>query len=449
MSNTATLVARKIPSRKSISVSEALESRYQIKDEESFFRNLVNPSLSKNLPYYGWSRYREAYSGELVKELIRRSNLDPTKHFVYDPMSGSGSTLLGSLELGFDAVGNDINPYAVDMANAKLHSYSKSDIQIVQEFANSSTIPSLKGKPIFKKTMEYCKKYFPEGFADNLQLIIDQIARVPNDNARNLLTAIWLTILEDCSNRKKDGNGLATRETKVKDVWMHFCKAVSNVLSDLQNNPLPKGGFALSLLDTVYNASDILASFSNKRHKQLGAIIFSPPYANSFDYFESYKLELLCGYFSPAELNEKRKQAIRSYRQPGRRLQTSNLSVAQLCDEIESRIPLKEARTGVIDGRNRLVPNLIIGYFEDMERSIIEFANSMPKGSYCYIVVDQSAYLGVIVPSDLLLAELGEKHGLEVESIIRCRSAKTSGQQLREFPYLRDALRESIVVLKK
>lgn len=29
--------------------------------------------------------------------------------------------------------------------------------------------------------------------------------------------------------------------------------------------------------------------------KKLGAIIFSPPYANSFDYFESYKMELLFG----------------------------------------------------------------------------------------------------------------------------------------------------------
>jgi DNA modification methylase len=98
----------KLPNNQNTALIKRLESKYEVLDEESFFKNLVNPSLSKNKPYYGWARYREAYSGELVKELIKRSKLDPKRHFIYDPMSGSGSTQLGALELGFDSIGNDI-----------------------------------------------------------------------------------------------------------------------------------------------------------------------------------------------------------------------------------------------------------------------------------------------------------------------------------------------------
>lgn len=435
---------------KSFQLISDLESKYNIVDEEGFFKNLVNPSLNKSKPYYGWARYREAYSGELVKELIRRSSLDSKKHFIYDPMSGSGSTLLGAMELHFDSVGNDVNPYAVDISNAKLFQYKVASLKIVEKFIETNHIPDIKGKPYFKKSVSHCHHYFNESHAKSLQKIIDQIALIQNGDARKLLTAIWLIGLEDCSNRKKDGNGLATRTTKVINVWNHFQIAVINVLNDLRSHPLPVGPISVTVKDSAFYASKIVENFTNKIGKKLGAIIFSPPYANSFDYFESYKLELLCGYYTPAELIEARKTAIRSFRKGyGYNLVSTNKNIKILCEEILSRIPAKEQKNGVVDNRSRLVPNLLVGYFEDMNKTLAEFSKSMPRGSYCYIVVDQSAYLGVIVPSDLLLAELATENGLKVEKLIKCRSAKTSAQQLKEYPYLRTMLRESIVVLRK
>lgn len=426
-----------------------LENKYKILDEENFFKNLVNPSLNKLKPYYGWARYREAYSGELVKELIKRSGIKTDKHFVYDPMSGSGSTLLASTELDFDSIGNDVNPYAVDISNAKLYRYTDKSLQIVETFIHDD-LPTLKGKTFFTKTMKNCCHYFNDSNSLFLQKIIDQISFVDDKPARLLLNAIWLTILEDCSNRKKDGNGLATRETKVKDVWQHFRKITNNILNDLRSFPLPRTSKSITIEDTAFNAKKIVTSFSKTTGKKLGAIIFSPPYANSFDYFESYKLELLCGYYTQEELVKTRNTAIRSFRKGyGYNLKTDNKYIETICEEIRKRIPQKEKRAGVVDNRSRLVPNLLIGYFEDMHKTLREFSISMPKGSRCYIVIDQSAYLGVIVPSDLLLAQLGESSGLEVESIIRCRTAKTSAQQLKEFPYLKTNLRESIVVLRK
>lgn len=444
------MIDSSVPNKRNADLIRKLEKKYSFIDEESFFRNLVNPSQSKKQPYYGWARYREAYSGELVKELIKRSNLDPDKHFIYDPMSGSGSTQLGALELGFDSVGNDINPYAVDITNAKLYRYTDEDLEVANKFVSGTEVPRLRGKAFFKRTMHNCDTYFSKENAKALQEIVDEIAKIKNVAARNLLNATWLTVLEDCSNRKKDGNGLATRPTKIRNVWAHFCKAAINVLKDLRSNPLPNKNFTVAIQDTSFNGAKIVNDFSKQVKKKLGAIIFSPPYANSFDYFESYKLELLCGYYSQNELIEARKLAIRSYRKGyGYNLEPKDESIRILCDEITERIPLKEKKTGVIDNRSRLVPNLLVGYFEDMEKSIVQFSQAMPKGSYCYIVVDQSAYLGIIVPTDLILAELASKNGLAIDKIIRCRTAKTSAQQIIMYPYLKKLLRESIVVIRK
>jgi site-specific DNA-methyltransferase (adenine-specific) len=53
------------------------------------------------------------------------------------------------------------------------------------------------------------------------------------------------------------------------------------------------------------------------------------------------------------------------------------------------------------------------------------------------------------IPTDLILSMIGEDAGFKINSIIKCRRAATSGQQLKEFPYLKDLLRESIVTLER
>jgi hypothetical protein len=72
----------------------------------------------------------------------------------------------------------------------------------------------------------------------------------------------------------------------------------------------------------------------------------------------------------------------------------------------------------------------------------------MPKESSCHIVVDQSSYLGVIIPTDVLLARIASERDFKIKQIIKCRKANTSGQQLNEYPYLEN-LRESIVSFEK
>jgi len=268
--------------------------------------------------------------------------------------------------------------------------------------------------------------------------------------ARQLLFAAWLTILEDCSDRRKEGNGLATRSSKVQDVWSHFTSRVRVFLDDICGNPLPRDLITFAKKVSAFEARSLVEEFRKQTGKELGVVIFSPPYANSFDYFESYKLELLAGYYDSASLVEARKGAIRNYRKGyGYQLSPNDELVRLVCEEVSARMPKKEARTGRVDNRSRLVPNLLIGYFEDMERVLRGLGTCMPASSSCHIVVDQSAYLGVIIPTDLVLANAAVRHGFEVAQLIYCGKANTSSQQLREYPYLRAMLRKSILSLRK
>lgn len=430
-----------------------LEKRYRLVDLTSEFRTLVNFSLGMNQPYHRWARYREGYSATLVQNLIKQDQLTKELHFILDPMCGSGTTLVACSEIGFDSLGLDVNAFSIDLTRAKITPYSKATIAQIRALLAS---PFLKGNVNgqYKKidmNNDFAKYFDKKSYGELLE-IKKWINKMPRSRAKDLLFTAWLCIIEDCSQRKKDGNGLATVIRQPKNVREEFKQKVSMLLEDITTSPISRQITSEAYAESALNMELAVEKFQAKSKKELGAIIFSPPYANSFDYFESYKMELMFGDYVKdlTDLERKRKDAVRNYRLRGSNDVRNDFELVNMvCDSIWEAIPIKEAETGKRDGRTRLMPNMIKAYFTDMDKIIGAMAAVLSAGKKGYIVVDQSSYVGVVVPTDLIFGQLAEDHGFVVEEVIKCRKANTSGQQLKRFPYLKEMLRESIVVLRK
>lgn len=341
----------------------------------------------------------------------------------------------------------DVNPYCKVIADAKLLAPADEDVTAVKCFL--SDLPQVYSE--YGGPQPPLADYFPPENLINLMVLKDRILSVENQNAKQMLISCWYFILEQCSNRKKDGNGLATRPAPVHDVISFFKETMDEILTDYLRHPLPSNTLSRVFTGSACNFSAFSDSFSKETQKRLGAIIFSPPYANAFDYYESYKMELLFGQlYLPDDYQLHKKEQIRNYRiSYGRELHCKYPLVELLCEEINSSIPKKESKTGKRDARTRLMPNMLRGYFTDMGVVLEQLYESLDYGGHCYIVVDQSAYVGVIVPTDVLLAEIAERKGFTVNNIIICRAAATSGQQRKVYPYLGSTLRESIICLQK
>ena len=65
------------------------------------------------------------------------------------------------------------------------------------------------------------------------------------------------------------------------------------------------------------------------------------------------------------------------------------------------------------------------------------------------IVVGNSAYSDVIIPTDILIARIAEEVGFKIKNIFVTRHLTTSSQQKQNLEYLKKYLRESIVLLEK
>jgi hypothetical protein len=424
----------------------SLEEKYTIEDAQSKYNNLVNFSENAETPYHKWLRYREGFAGRLIEEIISMSGAKK-KEMILDPFSGSGTTPVVAVLNGYNGLGVDVNPMSAFITSAKTETYTLIDVDLAYDLIKR--VPDNEND---HNTDQYSdvKKYFNENLYNGLVNIKMFIDTIESDKVRQLFLAAYVCIIEDCSNRRRDGNGLKIVKTKVKNAREEFCLKLNGILSDIQLIKPVKGVNGYGIADTAYNLYQIFCNMNQSGEIKAGAIIFSPPYPNSFDYFESYKLELVMGGFvkNINDIGRLRKKAVRSFISVAPQDRCDEI-VDGIAKEIENAIPIKEKENGKKDTRTRKVPNMLKGYFYDMQEIIRQCAMCLEVGRKTYIVVDQSAYLGKIVPTDLLLAYLAESVGFRVGRIISCRNAKTSAQQFKKYPYLKDAMRESIVELVK
>ena len=98
---------------------------------------------------------------------------------------------------------------------------------------------------------------------------------------------------------------------------------------------------------------------------------------------------------------------------------------------------------------NNRIPSVVRGYFDDTHTLLNKLYQQTTKDGYVGIVVGNSAYSGVIIPSDILIADIAKEIGFKVKNIFVTRHLTSSSQQKKELEILKNYLRESIVLLQK
>ncbi|MDR2684102.1 MAG: hypothetical protein LBB53_01815, partial [Prevotellaceae bacterium] len=310
----------------------------------------------------------------------------------------------------------------------------------------------------YKHSFDLADKMFNNEILHAVLQLKAHIKNIENQKIQNLFFVAWLSIIEDVSNIKKEGNGIKYKNRKrtpsgylniAKEEWenKHFpdnkfdfvknkiLQKLNLYLSDIQNN--------YGLIEKkpqIYN--DDCLSFDNLFSDEIQFTFFSPPYCNCFDYFEIHKVELWLGDFVTNKENFKK------LRETGFRSNTNSLNgkpIYYYNENIERLISM-------FDKKNlwsKRIPAVVRGYFDDTYTLLKKLYLQTQKGGYVGIVIGNSAYSGVIIPSDILTAQIAKEIGFNIENIFITRHLTTSSQQKKDLEPLKDYLRESIVLLKK
>lgn len=410
--------------------------------QNATYTSLLNFSDDLDKPFQRWYRYKEGFSIDLVKHLIREYSRHPGG-LILDPFAGSGSTLLAARQLGYDCAGFEVNPFSCFLAQCKLAHYPEAALDEFRT-AYETVLEKAKAepKPVPLPKLSISSKVFPPEIESYFLSVRGWIDALPlqHEAVRDLLLLGWLACLEPVSNYRKAGNGLKRRkyvhprQLTVRDVSIQLLEEYQNICIDLLKNPGGQPG-------RLYQESCLELSRFLPAKSVTGAI-FSPPYANCFDYTEIYKLELWFGGFVQdyADLKRLRRQSLHSHLNGdlGAAAEEKSALLSSLLAELEQKKLW-----------DKKIPKMLALYYDDMFRVLDQLYAALEPQGFCCIVVGNSAYGGVVFPADLILADYARQIGFRVDKIEVDRYLITSSQQYASTKEAGNFLRESVVCLIK
>jgi hypothetical protein len=413
---------------------------------------LVNFHDNAVMPVHRWYYFKEGYSHQLVRKLLAEFDIK-LGSYVMDPFAGSGTTLLTAQWEGMHPIGIDVNPFFSFVQKTKLDwfKYDLLDVKKKIDFLAgiNCDVPVSLEPPQLSSFARKERAVFSKRTLDQLLCFKEQINTIQEGLTKNFLRLGLASILESVSLVKKDGKGLKfVQGKKPPSVKSAFLKKLREMLSDLMY--IRHASFGRS---SDYGKIEGEAlNFDNRSADEfrthlpepsIDFVMFSPPYLNTFDYTEVYKLELWFLDFVKdyEDFKKLRSNTLRSHNSWN--WHPTNLWPNEVLKSIVGRVREQRLWTDII-------PVMIQGYFDDMLLIVGNLQKAMRQGAYCLIVVGNSSYGSVPIATDLLLAKLSEDVGLKPVEIRIARKLATSSQQLKTFkdPKLTKYLRESVIVLE-
>ncbi|GIV09654.1 MAG: DNA modification methyltransferase [Fimbriimonadales bacterium] len=417
---------------------EVLEQLYTpLMCERPELADSVSYSANKGVPLLRLYRYKEAFSYTFVRDIVcAHQNSGDT--VVLDPFCGMGTTLLASTLLGAPSWGVDRLPIGVFVANTLLKMLEIPPGAIRETYHQLlAWVPQMSDAPIADDVAIMKVAFDPETLT-RLRQWKSAVLQLPSP-LREVMMLLLLSVLEPCSYTSKDGQFLRLNRNKQPlfpdtALWERVCLAERD-LEIVQMLEWRLQAPATALLGDARNLPH--APIPEKPN----LIITSPPYANRYDYTRSYSLEL-CFFFvnNFEELRQLRREVLRSHIEV--KLAPHESPPHPAVQELVSLLTTRRSQLN-----NPRIPDMITAYFIDMDRAIQEMTRVCAENATVYMVVDNVRFEGELLPVDLILCDLAQRHGFEIEAIWVARYKGNSSQQMGR--YGRVPVRESVMVWRK
>lgn len=403
-------------------------------------------------PGLRWLHYKEAFSPALVREIL--DVWGEVEGPLLDPFAGSGTSLLVGVERNIASIGIELLPYpqwaAQTMLNARCADPDRLRDLCRRAVRNTSRRRSA-GQPDIPAPA--ARWALPVEVADTIVALRSRLPARGSSVEADLAHLALLSMVETVSTSVKDGTSLRHRvrnregqpsrpgrkgeHVSQSTVFKQF-RAASELIAD----DLPK---------LPSNATSAVVHHGDARDLPLpdasvGCAVFSPPYPNRYDYAAVYQLELAVGEFVSdlADLKAVRRSLLRSHLEAPAPLEP--IFDEPVVVEVLQAVGNSTSCTPTVAGRTM---RMLVGYFDDMRTVLSELERALRPGTPAACVVSTQTYFGVAVPTDLMLAALARRVGLQVDGLWVLRHKRVAVQQRSRGDVSSSGGREVVLLLRK
>lgn len=432
-------------------------STLQAKLENSAATNGTMKRQSTRYGVHGLHEYKGKFNPQIVRGILNAYQVKLNEK-ILDPFCGSGTTLVESVMAGHQAIGWDMNPFAVYLTNAKLAALN-SDPKKLRKQARQILVAFDKGySPNYLSPpdrMEYLQRWFPE---ENLEAI-ESFRGIIMRNAGEL-APFFLIILSDLlrdyslqepsdlriRRRKSPMPKIALREK----VEIDFNKKIEMLQAGFNaHGPLIASAKAIILDSRNWQG----AADSGIKESSYDFALSSPPYAAALPYIDTQRLSLIwLELLDPTDVRHTEEALIGS-----REIRKSDID-SMVCSLSENNAGLPDdtieycrlllLHVSESDGfRRKAVPALLFRYFADMLKSFVTVRKAIRRGGvYALVVGTNRTTLGgkkFYIDTPRFLSQVAERAGWSLLELLPLETYKRYG--LHAANAVQD---ETLIVLK-
>ncbi|MEH2941293.1 DNA methyltransferase [Lachnospiraceae bacterium KK002] len=314
---------------------------------------------------------------------------------VFDPFSGSGTTLLEANLRGFHACGTEIDDIAKLIIKVKTTPLNKEQMKLLDEEFQRILDRTFRGNGMcYRPEIDNLEHWFsPEVIAElgRMRICTETITE---QAVRDFFHLCMVSIIKKVSNAD-DTSPKPYVSNKVKKIPPPVEREFTSVFRRYRQMVAELS--AVEHLGTTRILAGDALDFSVPGG--IGLAVTSPPYINAFDYGRTMRLEnLWLGTLTEDSLREKKKQYVGTEK-------INAKEEDQRLDILEKSSLLKEyyGKIAVQDRKRALI---VKKFFEDMETNLKAVRSQMEPGGRYMIVIGNSTIRKVTVESWRVLEEI-------------------------------------------
>ena len=413
--------------------------------------NIGSAKDNMNSAIHNWYKFTAGFSYKFIDLVVDDMNEKPS--CIYEPFAGCGTTLVAAQKKRIHSKGNESQQIMCDIINAKLnwdidgnkcHEYLDEVLDAVL-FRSSTDISDEYNELL-------CGLYDAETLK-MLYLLRDSIRTLGDKKYELFLNLALSQTLHKAALHPIAVPYIARSKTLINsgDAAGKFKSIALQMLADLETMPHHER------MADVYKADSRFIN-SSIENNSCDLCITSPPYLNNLDYGEVSKVhthffELTNNWH---DITEKVRRllvtgATTHYRDAEFDLDEFKktefaLSNQALMETLEARFYEIKMNAKTRKGKKSF-HIMMMHYFEDMYRVLIEMHRVLKEGSKAYLILGDSAPYGVYVPTTQYLGEIAQSIGFGDYEIFKIRERGNKWKSLSNRHNV--DLSENILVLNR